>query len=178
MRQPECSSAAIPSTITINPLPNINIGPALININSGQTVTLDAGAGYTSYLWNTTATTQTITTGIAGFYFVTVTDGNGCQGADSVIINVLIGIDDFDSDNSIMIYPNPTNGIFQVVARNPTLKFEVRITDVLGKLIAIDKHNENKLYSKSFDLTNQPNGVYFISIIGTNGVITRNVIIE
>ncbi len=173
-----CNSAAVPSTITIHTLPSINIGPATISINSGQTVTLDAGNGFASYLWSTSATTQTITTGIAGFYYVTVTDGNGCQAADSITISVLIGVEDIDHDNTLLIYPSPTTGIFNVVVRDPSLKFEVRITDVLGKLIAVDKHNENKLYSRSFDLSNQPNGVYFISIIGTNGIVTRNIIIE
>ena len=173
-----CNSAAIPSTITIHTVPNINIGPAVISINSGQTVTLDPGAGFTSYLWSTTATSQTITTGIAGFYYVTVTDGNGCQGADSVTINVIIGIEDPEAENAVTVYPNPTRGVFRLVVRDPSLKFEVRITDVLGKLITSDKHMENTLYSKSFDLTNEPNGVYFISIISINGIVTRSVIIE
>ena len=83
-------------SITIHTLPSINIGPATISINSGQTVTLDAGNGFASYLWSTSATTQTITTGIAGFYYVTVTDGNGCQAADSITISVLIGVEDID----------------------------------------------------------------------------------
>ena len=39
--------------------------------------------------------------------------------------------------------------------------------------------NNGQLYhGKAFDLTNQPNGVYFISIISTNGIVTRNIIIE
>jgi hypothetical protein len=173
-----CNSTAIPSTITIHTIPTINIGPAVISINSGQTVTLDPGAGFSSYLWSTTATTQTITTGIAGFYYITVTDGNGCQGADSVTINVIIGIDDPEAENVLMIYPNPTTGAFRVVVRDPSLNFEVRITDVLGKLIAFDKHHENTIYSKTFDLTNEPNGVYFISLLGTNGIVTRSVIIQ
>jgi hypothetical protein len=62
--------------------------------------------------------------------------------------------------------------------RDPSLNFEVRITDVLGKLIAFDKHHENTIYSKTFDLTNEPNGVYFISLLGTNGIVTRSVIIQ
>jgi hypothetical protein len=77
-----------------------------------------------------------------------------------------------------MIYPSPTTGRFNVIVRDPSLKFEVRITDILGKLIAIDKHNGNTLYSRSFDLTNEPNGVYFVTLISTNGIVTRNIILE
>lgn len=173
-----CSSVAVPSTIAIYTPPVINIGPPVISINSGQTVTLDAGSGYASYLWSTTAVTQTITTGIAGFYYVTVTDGNGCQGADSITVNVIIGVNDIDTENALEVYPSPSNGRFNVVVRGMTSKFEVRIVDALGQIIAIDKHNETTQYIKSFDLSNQPNGVYFISLIGTNGIVTRNIIIE
>ncbi len=173
-----CNSNAIASTITIHTLPAINIGPAVININSGQTVTLDAGVGYTTYLWSNAATTQTITTGIAGFYYVTVTDVNGCQGADSITINVLISVNEISLDKSLLIYPSPTTGLFNVFVNDPTLKFELRITDALGKIIATDKHNGSSLYNKLFDFTKLSTGVYFISIISAESTVTRNIIIE
>lgn len=46
---------------------------------------LDAGAGYTSYLWSTGETTQTIPFTPMQQYFVTVTNNEGCSGSDSVI---------------------------------------------------------------------------------------------
>jgi hypothetical protein len=45
----------------------------------GASVTLDAGAGYSSYLWSPGGqTTQTIVVTASGSYSVTVTDANGC----------------------------------------------------------------------------------------------------
>ena len=71
-----------PGTITVtipvapNPTPTIT-GPA--TICAGSSALLDAGAGYASYLWSTTATTQTITINAGGTYTVTVTNAGGCS---------------------------------------------------------------------------------------------------
>ena len=49
----------------------------------GKTKLIDAGAGYDSYLWNTGATTQTITVG-PGTYSVTVMK-NGCAASSAIV---------------------------------------------------------------------------------------------
>ncbi|MFZ4521347.1 MAG: SdiA-regulated domain-containing protein [Bacteroidales bacterium] len=54
----------------------------------GSSTVLDAGAGYSSYLWSTTATTQTITVSSAGTYTVTVTTAAICYGTASVTTTV------------------------------------------------------------------------------------------
>ena len=54
----------------------------------GGTVTLNAGNPGSTYLWNTSAATQTIAVSSTGTYTVTVTDINGCTGTD--VINVTI----------------------------------------------------------------------------------------
>jgi|GEM_PF-1772391 len=46
---------------------------------SGSNITLSTPAGFTSYLWNTTATTQNISVNNSGVYSVVVTDADGCQ---------------------------------------------------------------------------------------------------
>lgn len=65
----------------------LNLGPD-ITISYGTTVTLDAGADGFSYLWNTGATTQTITVPIflLNNYSVTVDVGNGCLLSDNVCV--------------------------------------------------------------------------------------------
>lgn len=48
-----------------------------LNLCSGQSVTLTAAPGYT-YLWNTGATNQSITTNSSGVYYAIVTTNDGC----------------------------------------------------------------------------------------------------
>jgi hypothetical protein len=52
----------------------------------GETSTLTASEG-TSYLWNTGATTASISVNTSGTYSVTVTNANGCEVETSLIIN-------------------------------------------------------------------------------------------
>ena len=49
-----------------------------------EVVTLDAGAGYASYLWSPGgAKTQKINVTVSGKYLITVSDVNGCSAKDS-----------------------------------------------------------------------------------------------
>lgn len=76
----------ITTNVTLNPLPTPNLG-ADQTLCPNQTVNLNPGAGYTSYLWNTTAIDQIITVTQPGVYSVTVTDGNNCQASDQITIS-------------------------------------------------------------------------------------------
>lgn len=65
--------------------------PALGNdtlICQGSSITLNAGAGYTSYLWQDGSTNQTHTVNTSGQYKVTVTNSNGCSTSDSITVNI------------------------------------------------------------------------------------------
>lgn len=73
-------------TYTVNSAANpvVNL-PASQTLCPGEEITLDAGAGFASYLWSTTATTQTIVASQPGTYTVTVTNAAGCQASDSFV---------------------------------------------------------------------------------------------
>jgi len=74
---------------------NVNVGgnSSVLNLGQdvavceGQTVTLDAGNGFSSYLWNTGATTPSIQVTTSGTYSVQVSDACGSQ-ADTVVVTI------------------------------------------------------------------------------------------
>ena len=78
---------ATPVTVTVNSKPNANISAnGSTTLCAGQTVSLSAPAGASSYVWSPTAqTTQSITTGTAGTYSVVVTNSSGCSNSSSPV---------------------------------------------------------------------------------------------
>lgn len=82
--------AAASDTVMVSqfPAPAVSLGPDPTNCLS---VILDPGAGYSSYNWSTSETTQFITVTSSGYYWVDVTNSNGCVARDSVFVTILPG---------------------------------------------------------------------------------------
>jgi uncharacterized protein (TIGR02145 family) len=79
--------ASLCKTIVIGLVPTVNLGPDR-SICPGTSTILDAGGGFTTYLWSTAATTRTITVSAAGIYSVIVTH-TGCTATDMVNVFLL-----------------------------------------------------------------------------------------
>lgn len=171
-----CDSIVV-TNLLINTNPTVTI-TGDNNILDNETTTLDAGVGFSSYLWNDLSTNQEIivdgaTTGIGSFiYSVEVEDVNGCKAYDTITVNV----DEYNSilinnANSINIYPNPNNGKFVVNANNST----IQIIDSKGNIVSYNNEENN---STNFNLTNLSKGLYFVRIISDNNIIIRKLTIE
>ncbi len=109
-------------SVTINPSP---ITPVITSSGSiqpciGGFVTLDAGI-YSTYLWSTGVTTQSINVSTSGTYSVSVSDANGCS-ATSAPFNVnasfvappqvcIVGMDSLTNQNRIVWEKPLTLGI-------------------------------------------------------------------
>ena len=77
------SLTSSPFVVTINALPAPVISGST-NICVGNRNVLNAGSGFSSYLWSTGEATQSISVGDAGVYNVKVTNANGCSKTVSV----------------------------------------------------------------------------------------------
>jgi hypothetical protein len=81
-----CSGLSQPVSVTIQARPT-----ALITVvgNSafceGDSAILDAGAGYSSYLWSTGALTQRITAKLTGAYYAIVENAAGCRDTSNLV---------------------------------------------------------------------------------------------
>ncbi|RXM51046.1 MULTISPECIES: T9SS type B sorting domain-containing protein [unclassified Chryseobacterium] len=73
-------------SLTLNPKPVVTL-PEKLDFCEGKSAVLDAGTGFKSYLWNTGATTQSITVSLPGTYSVKVINNFGCESTSSTKIN-------------------------------------------------------------------------------------------
>jgi hypothetical protein len=118
---------------SVNPV-QTNIDVNFITMSSA---TLDAGSGFNSYLWSTSAGTQVITVTSNGTYFVTVTDQNGCATTDTVTIVFSLGVFNPNGSTTTMsLYPNPSQGVFNLAIDNlETPNLVVDVLDLNGKVV-------------------------------------------
>jgi len=80
---------SVTASVDVYPQPIFILGNDS-SVCDGFSVTLDAGAGFTAYLWNDSTTNQTLTASISGIYSVGVTDTNGCSSVDSVEVTIIL----------------------------------------------------------------------------------------
>jgi gliding motility-associated-like protein len=80
-----CGSTSDSLVAFENPEPLIHLDKNSV-LCAGSTRVLDAGNGYSNYLWNTGSTTSTISINTMGSYWVQVTDNHFCIAADTAVI--------------------------------------------------------------------------------------------
>jgi len=73
------------ATLTVNPKPVVSLD-AETHLCTGESMILNPGTGYASYLWSTGATTQTIEINSEGTYSVTVTSDKTCSNQTSTLV--------------------------------------------------------------------------------------------
>ena len=80
-----CTSIGSTVVGSFNTSPIVSLGDD-ITACDGSEVILTPGGQFSSYAWNTTATTNSVTATASQTYIVTVTDINGCSGLDSALV--------------------------------------------------------------------------------------------
>jgi hypothetical protein len=174
--RPENDTLTKQLTVKTNPIVNLG-GPT---IYTRLPYTIDAGPGQLSYLWNTGATTSTLSVTQDGIYTVTVTGTNGCKTKSSVGINVeLVGIIGAIKEGlNVNIFPNPASDqvtIEAVFSHEGTYILE--IYNVQNTLI-LSKEINTADYKESLYIGDLQRGIYFIRIRNNDTYNVSKLIIQ
>ena len=135
--------------------------------NGTATVSDTLGDPPYTWRWSTGDSTATVTGLAAGTYYVTTTDVAHCTNIDSVVVQLIDGVNELTLAN-VNVYPNPTLGMVMIENRNTSeLLAQIEIADINGNVInATQTQNGNII---KLDLGEEAKGIYFLTIHSQSG---------
>ena len=175
--------------VEIHPTPVVNLGDDM-TVCANWTVTLDAGvqAPGSTFLWSTGETTQTIvvdTTGVGiggGAFSVEVMTSAGCTKFDEIAIQFddCTGLQEVTDSWSVDVFPNPSNGIFNIELRSNYAKpVQMRIFNAIGiEVYAKNNILINQTNNIPVNLEKYSEGVYYLNLSGEGINIIKKVVIQ
>lgn len=102
---------------------------------------------------------------------------------DDISINgsSTVGIENSTKENiNLLLYPNPTDGVFTLRVDSPDLsELKIKVTNLQGQIV-YTKNNFDDLskINEQIDLKNNPQGIYFITIISDKSITTQKIVIQ
>ncbi len=159
-----CTSAVGTTTVAIGtslPLPTIT--------QHFSDLTSSATTGNQWYLNGTLiagATSQTYTATTDGVYTVVVTSG-GCTSPTSAGLTIIgAGIDELSVENSLTVFPNPSEGAFTVSFHsNAKRNYNLKLTNALGQIVFVKEvSNVSGDFTLPIDISTYAKGIYMLSV--------------
>ncbi len=165
--------------LTVNPLPTVTISAPDLSLTPGQTTTItgtsNPAAAANGWSWTLngaaiagTNNTQVVNVNGFGTYRARVTDINGCINTSN---NLVIG---GEASDRLWIYPNPTDGVFQVRLYYGGAITERRLVSIYnsaGQLVQNKQFVLDNLTSPylqmDFDLSTLAGGTYVVKVHNT-----------
>ncbi len=193
-------SSTCSKTVTVSPNLTCNITGNL-NPNVGQTTTLCAPSGLSSYLWSTGATTPCITVNSSGIYSVTVSNSSGCTRSCNTCVNYPFSgrsqsvevsslknpsavdkIPVADVNIKTNAYPNPFNSKAIIEFQNTGSNSNVRIelyNSTGNKMATLFNGGIKKggFYKVEVNAGNFPSGIYIYRIINGDQIINKKLVL-
>lgn len=110
----------------------------------------------------------------------TYTDSLGCSGIDTVTINVDLCLTTNEiADAGTAVFPNPTNGLFEITFANTAKDAVIEITDAQGRIVFTSREPVvNEGSRKQIDLSAEANGIYLLRVVTTSGVVVHRIALQ
>ncbi|MBN1989676.1 MAG: T9SS type A sorting domain-containing protein, partial [Bacteroidales bacterium] len=180
--------ACISNVLTITPVeaPVTSLPKEIITITTADEITLDAGIGFVTYLWDNNSNEQTrLVNGKeldpnTYILWVEVTNEAGCLTRDTVKVKV----DPYQSvatsnGLAVELYPNPTRGIVKIKVDNANGNATISIYNQTGQLISkMQSMVQGKEILDEANLSDLAKGIYIIQVATKNQRITKLIVLE
>ena len=122
------------------------------------------------------ATSQNFVASVAGNYKVRVWNTAGCSDLSAPLAVGTVGLDEVSVDD-LRIYPNPSQGLFNVDMTGLNEDISMRIYDSMGRFISEQKLSSGTI--EVIDLSNSASGMYQLVLMDSEGnTLVRRVTIQ
>ena len=103
---------------------------------------------------------------------------NSIQVAETQLFDESLSVDEFDlKDENLEIIPNPNSGVFTLKLSKRSSLEKIQITDITGKLVREISLNNTNFVEKKIDLGAIKSGIYLITLVNTQGRLTKKFIV-
>lgn len=89
---------------------------------------------------------------------------------------MLTGSEPVYAEQTLSVQPNPSSGIFTLNLKQQTSDAKICIYDIVGKCVW--NKNIQKASNMAIDLSNHPQGIYFIEMVSNGEKIVKKIIIN
>ncbi|MFT6981502.1 MAG: hypothetical protein ACJAUD_000265 [Crocinitomicaceae bacterium] len=106
------------------------------------------------------------------------TDSLGCMNSDSteIIVDACAGIDELPQLTGFVIYPNPSEGVFNVEFENSAAElFTIEITDVNGRSV-YNVSTQSVMVELGINISEEARGVYFMNITSESHKVMQRIV--
>ena len=93
-------------------------------------------------------------------------------------ISDVTGIDQNTRDNSLVVYPNPSSGIFYLITKGMTGTLDVTVMNTLGQVVYTKQFINSNLSREEIDLTGQSEGLYFLRVENNSHAIVKRIVLR
>jgi hypothetical protein len=155
------------NSVSVWGLPVVDIGQGMDTLRiPALPVTLDAGPGFTSYLWHDNSVSRTFSAAQWGRCWVTVTDPHGCSASDTVVVRSSVGIEDLNAfPGTIKIFPNPVADILHITAiPGKAENIRIELYNPVYQLLWQDEAGETTHLYREFNVQKLMPGLYILRI--------------
>ncbi len=107
-----------------------------------------------------------------GYYLDVINQGATCHA---------VSINDFNSDlnAALSVYPNPSNGTFNVSLNSgSSVNGTLNVVDVTGKIVFTQNLDVIGLYNTQINLADMPKGLYTLQLKTAEGLASKNISIQ
>ncbi len=83
-----------------------------------------------------------------------------------------------ENKNSVSVFPNPSNGVINLNFQKELLNVKLEVSDISGKILYSEKHQQIALGIKALDISNMPAGIYLLIIYSEDSYFMYKLLID